>query len=209
MDAYRKTKIKTNIVTGLFVIVIAAGAVWSYLEMRNRPETKKDKPHDTEFTPPHYAPTTIQNTDFHDGLRMPNSVTEYELDDFGAGTASREIFNRDINGDGRNDRITRTLVENGTSHFYYDYKIEINQNGAMVDVTPPELRTIEGADCALQKIKFVFRPDFRIIKISRPWQDTWATPTMATETVYTIVGNRIGIATERPLKIICDVEELF
>ena len=147
--------------------------------------------------------------EFSDGLGKPDSISKSSLDEFGAGIASVEIFNRDINGDGRADRITRTRVENGTPHFYYEYKIELNENGRYIDITPDGLRTTEGADCALQKIRFSFKPDFMVTKISRKWRDTWTTPTMATKTTYALQGNRLNVTDNVQLKEICNVSELF
>ena len=110
-------------------------------------------------------PINTNNTgEFSDGLINPDSAEKYQLDEYGAGISERDIFNRDINGDGRMDRITRTRNENGTSHFYYQYKIELNENGKFVDITPDGFRTTEGAECALQKLQFVFNPDFQVIK---------------------------------------------
>lgn len=147
--------------------------------------------------------------EFSDGLGKPDSISQSSLDEFGAGIASVEIFNRDINGDGRADRITRTRVENGTPHFYYEYKIELNEGGKYIDITPDGFRTTEGADCALQKIRFSFKPDFMVTKISRKWRDTWTTPTMATKTTYALQGNRLNVTDSVQLKEICNVSELF
>lgn len=147
--------------------------------------------------------------EFSDGLGKPDSISQNSLDEFGAGIASVEIFNRDINGDGRADRITRTRVENGTPHFYYEYKIELNENGRYIDITPDGFRTTEGADCALQKLHFSFKPDFIVTKISRKWRDTWTTPTMATKTTYALHGNHLNITDSVQLKEICNVADLF
>ena len=46
--------------------------------------------------------------EFSDGLGVPDSAQEFALDEFGAGISERDVFNRDINNDGRIDRITRT-----------------------------------------------------------------------------------------------------
>lgn len=210
MDIYTKTQIKTNVVTALIVIAMIGMAIWTYMTMRGPHDNAQPEP--TNNTTIEMQETVVfpdGDLPFADGLRMANHVTEYELDEFDSGTASEEVFNRDINGDGRTDRITRTRVENGTSHFYYDYKIELNQNGQMVDITPDGMRTTEGAECALQKIRFVFKPDFQIIKISRPWSESWTTPTLATKTVYGLVNNELRVASTTPLKTVCNVEDLF
>lgn len=147
--------------------------------------------------------------EFSDGLTNPDFSEQYQLDEFGTGVTERDIFDVDINNDGRRDRITRTRNENGTAHFYYQYTIELNNNGDFVDITPAGFRTVEGAECALQKLQFVFRPEFRVIKISRDWDTSWDTPTPATRTVYTISNNQISAETSTPLKTICDVTDLF
>lgn len=147
--------------------------------------------------------------EFTDGLTNPDFSEQYQLDEFGAGVAARDIFDRDVDGDGRRDRITRTRNENGTSHAYYQYKIELNRGGEFVDITPSGFRTVEGAECALQKLQFVFRPEFRAIKISRDWDTSWDTPTMATRTVYAFNNGQLVEIESTPLKIICDVTDLF
>ena len=155
-------------------------------------------------------PINTNNTgEFSDGLINPDSAEKYQLDEYGAGISERDIFNRDINGDGRMDRITRTRNENGTSHFYYQYKIELNENGKFVDITPDGFRTTEGAECALQKLLFIFNPDFQVIKISRNWDTSWDTPTMATRTMYTFNNGKIISHTPQQMKIVCDVSDLF
>lgn len=147
--------------------------------------------------------------EFSDGLGVPDSAQEFALDEFGAGISERDVFNRDINNDGRIDRITRTRNENGTVHFFYEYVIELNTGNGFVDITPDGFRTTEGADCALQKLKFIFQPDFRVIKISRKWQETWDTPTMAQRTEYTLNNNQLVPENTIDMRTVCDVSELF
>ena len=132
---------------------------------------------------------------FSDGLINPEFSEQYQLDEFGAGISERDIFDRDINAD--------------TAHFYYEYKIELNKNGDFIDITPDGFRTTEGAECALTKLQFVFKPEFRVIKISRDWQDSWDTPTLATRTVYTIENDEIVQIESKPLKSVCNVADLF
>lgn len=165
---------------------------------------------------PEYADTTAPavesdagNYEFDDGLRNPVSVTRHELDEFGEGLASVEVFAPDVNNDGQKDRITKSRYENGTAHFYYDYKIELNVGSDFVDITPDNFRTVEGSECALQKLRFVFIPEFQVVKISRPWKDTWTTPTPATRTVYKMTGNKLKEASSKQLKEICNVSDLF
>ena len=147
------------------------------------------------------------NYKFDDGLRNPDSTTEYALDEFGAGIASREVFN--IKGDGRRMRITRIYNATGTAHDYYEYKIELNTGDGYADITPAGFRTTEGADCALQKLRFIFTPEFSVIKISRKWEETWTTPTLATRTIYKLIGNELKEQESKPLKQICNVSDLF
>lgn len=148
-------------------------------------------------------------SEFTDGLNHPNSSETFPLNEIGEGTEKKEIFNVDINNDGLMDRIIRTHNENGTAHFWDEYRIELNNNGAFLNITPSGLRTTQGAECALQKVKFTFKPEFRIIKISRPWAETWNTPTMATRTIYELQADKLVPTAVQELKKVCDVSELF
>ena len=152
---------------------------------------------------------TNDDDEFDDGLGRPNSVTQGTLDEFGAGIAQTSVFYRDINNDGRPDRITRTRIENGTPHFYYEYQVELNTPDGYIDITPDGFRTTEGATCALQKLRFYFKPDFHVEKISRPWQETWGTPTMASRTNYTIKKDTFYAGASTQLRTVCDVSDLF
>ena len=131
---------------------------------------------------------TTSGGEFTDGLVNPGFSQEYQLDEFGTGVAQRDIFDIDINGDGARDRITRTRNENGTADGF---------------------RTTEGAECALTKFQFKFQPEFRVIKISRQWQDSWDTPTMATRTIYSLAGTELAPGKPQQLKSVCDVTDLF
>lgn len=150
-----------------------------------------------------------ENYEFDDGLRNPVSQRQLPLDEFDEGIASIDVFQPDINGDGRADTITRNRNENGTAHFYYDYKVQLNTGNGLIDITPDGFRTTEGADCALQKLRFVFIPGFQVIKIGRDWQESWTTPTMAKKTIYKIDGNAMKISSTEQMKKICNVSELF
>ncbi len=152
----------------------------------------------------------VNDTDeFPDGLINPAMTKHGALNEYGEGMAVENVFNRDINNDGRIDRITRRRIENGTAHFYYDYKIELNNGNGYTDITPNPMRTTEGAECALTKIQFSFEPEFQIIKISRPWQDSWDTPTMASKTTYTLKDNELHAAASVSMRTVCDVATLF
>lgn len=205
-----------NVIFGvLFVLILIVIAVLIYILMGGKlPQRSVGKT--TAVQSPELIQSdnnTISATNpdgsFNDGLHNPTSTTKRTLDEFGAGIASIEHFTYDINNDGNADRITKTLNETGTDHFYYEYKIELNENGKYVDITPDGFRTTEGADCALQKLQFSFTPEFRVVKISRPWQETWTTPTMAEKTTYSLINNKLQLVSTQPQKVICDVVGLF
>lgn len=155
--------------------------------------------------------TVTKNTtgEFSDGLGTPDTITHGTLDEFGAGIESVAEFNRDINNDGQTDRITRTHVATGNAHDYDEYKIELNNNGKMVNVTPKGFRTTHGADCALRLIQFHFTPAFGATVISRPFVDTWDTPSVATKTIYTLNTNKMIQGDTTKQSAVCDVSDLF
>ncbi len=147
--------------------------------------------------------------DFSDGLNKPSKEKTFELDETGTGIASQDVYEIDINNDKKLDRITRSHYENGTSHHWDEYIIEINTDNGWKNITPKGFRTTIGAECALAKIQFVFEPKFSVIKISRPWAETWDTPSVATKTVYELKDNKMVLTQTNKLKSICDVTELF
>ena len=155
------------------------------------------------------ATKKISSGEFTDGLGVPDKITRGTLDEFGAGIESVSEFNRDINQDGKIDRITRTHVATGNAHDYDEYKIELNSNGAMLNITPNGFRTTHGADCALRLIQFHFEPTFGATIISRPFVDTWDTPSVATKTEYKMNGNQITQGNANQLSSVCDVSPLF
>ncbi|MGN0917304.1 MAG: hypothetical protein ACI4NZ_03805 [Candidatus Enterousia sp.] len=146
---------------------------------------------------------------FNDGLAKPNVQTKNAPDEFGVGVTDVRIYNRDLNNDGRPDKITRTHIENGTSHFTNEYKIELATDIGYIDITPDNLKTIEGADCALQKLRFYFDPVFMIEKIGRNIGEDYLTPTMAYKTIYKMIDNQLVQISQTPITEICDVSELF
>ena len=193
------------IIIGILIYILAGGPV-----PKISTSFGVQSPNMPEQTSSESASNVTYSGEFSDGLNTtPDFYEQYQLDEFGSGTSERAIFDIDINRDGRNDRITRTRVENGTSHFYYQYKIELNQNGNFIDITPDGFRTTEGAECALQKLQFQFKPDFRVIKISRDWQDSWDTPTVATKYVYEIENDSLNQISAEQMKSVCDVSDLF
>lgn len=188
------------LIIGILIYFLAGGKI----PENNKPAIAVDSPNQTFDTD-----IPQRSSTFNDGLRNPNFSEQYELNEFGEGVASKEIFDIDINGDGHKDRITKTKNENGTPHFYYEYKIELNNKGTFVDITPNGFRTTEGVECALQKLQFIFNPEFRVIKISRNWEETWENPTIATKTVYAFSDGNLKEISKTETKSVCDVSELF
>ena len=146
---------------------------------------------------------------FHDGLKNPDSVTTYQLDEFDVGISEKSVFFVDINNDGIPDRITKVFFDNGNAHSYYKYTVELKDDEKYVDITPNKLQTTNGADCDLQQIQFKFKPQFQIIVISREMGDTWDDPTMAYKQIFTLKNNKIYSSQKIKLREICDVKELF
>ncbi len=146
---------------------------------------------------------------FSDGLTNPDSVTKYPLDEYNVGIAEKSIYFADINNDNETDRITKIFFETGNAHSYYEYKIELKQNGKFVDITPENFRTVSGADCDLQQIQFVFKPQFKVILISRDMGETWVDPTVAKKQVFKFVENTLQEKETKTLRKVCDVKELF
>jgi hypothetical protein len=150
-----------------------------------------------------------EGMEFTDGLENPVSVHKFAPDEFGEGVVEVATFSYDIDGDGRPDKISRARRETGTAHFQYIYKVELNNGEKLINITPKDFFTVEGAECAHQKIQFSFKPDFSITKISRPMGEDWDTPTQSTKTVYTLWNNNLHIAETLEYKTVCDVAELF
>ena len=147
--------------------------------------------------------------EFSDGLKKPDSVTKYQLNDFEPGISEKYVYYIDINKDGVPDRITKTFFENWNAHSYYKYFIELNENGKYIDITPSLLQTTNGADCDLRQIQFRFKPDFHIIVIYREMGDTWDTPTMAYKQIFSLQGQTFATQKKISLHPVCDVKELF
>lgn len=146
---------------------------------------------------------------FSDGLKNPNSVSTYTLADDEIGITEKSIYLVDINNDKKMDRITKSFFDNANAHSYYEYKIELNKNGKYVDITPNNLRTVNGADCDLQQVKFVFKPTFKIILIHRDMGETWVDATMAKRRVYSLNNDKLTASADKDLRVVCDVKELF
>ncbi|MBP5485846.1 MAG: hypothetical protein J6Y07_04030 [Alphaproteobacteria bacterium] len=187
----------------IVVAVLITIGVFIFFKL-NKTDTEK-KPVDTEETL--FTNTTVD--EFNDGLSNPVSVHNFEPNEFGEGVVEVAVFSYDINEDGYPDKISRARRENGTAHFQYVYKVELNDGKKMVNITPKGLFTVEGLECARQKIQFSFKPDFSITKISRPLGEDWNTPTQSTKTVYTLWNKKLHVATTSEYKTVCDVSELF
>ena len=151
----------------------------------------------------------VEDTEFSDGLSNPVSVHTFEPNEFGEGVVEVATFSYDLDQDGHPDKISRARRETGTAHFQYIYKVELNDGQKLVNITPKDLFTVEGAECAHQKIQFSFKPDFSITKISRPMGEDWNTPTQSTKTVYALWNNGLRVVTTSEYKTVCDVAELF
>ena len=146
---------------------------------------------------------------FDDGLTHPNTEKKTAPDDFGVGVTNVRVYSHDLNNDGVLDRITRTHIENGTSHFTNEYKIELASGSGWVNITPDNFSTVESADCAIQKLRFYFDPVFTVEIIGRNIGETYAIPTMAYRTVYQMTNNRLIKISHTPVTEICDVSGLF
>lgn len=187
----------------VLVILLIVGVMIIYFMGNN--EKNENVATDTDA----FIVSTETGRNFTDGLGTPSNVRHFQPDDSGAGITEVAEYIYDINNDGRPDRITRSRVENGTAHFQYVYKIELNDNEKYVDITPKNFYTIEGAECALQKLQFSFKPDFTVTKISRPMGEDWNTPTQTTKTVFALWNGKMHTVSSIEYKTACDVAELY
>jgi len=189
----------------LFIIVLfATGFVFYKFNLSKKSSVSSNPASTTQ--------NDIFNVDgnFSDGLTNPDSITTYDLDEFDTGISEKSIYYTDINDDGTKDRITKTFFETGNAHAYYEYKIELKINDKYVNITPKNLRTTNGATCDLQQIRFLFKPKFQIIVISRDLGELWNSPTMAYKQIFTISqNNKIQTSSKTQMRPVCDVKELF
>ena len=196
----------------MFALVVIALVIYR-LSTVSRTEMPTQSVHGIESVARTTNTVTTESRDaseFSDRLTNPASSTNFATDELGAGVTNVAVFERDLDGDGRDDRITRTHVATENAHDYDEYKIELNRgNGEYVDITPDDFRTVQGADCALAKLQFEFTPTFRVVKIARPFRDTWATPTAAVRTVYAISNGEMVPTATRDAGTVCDVSQLF
>lgn len=199
---------KSNQAILLLILVVVVAILVIILLPGNKDKT----PHDTDVaidTSERTIPVQNRSGDFSDGLANPTTVNRSSPDEFGVGVTEIAEYTYDINQDGRPDKIVRTRKETGTAHFQYIYKILLNSETGLVDITPKDFFTIEGTECALQKIQFSFEPDFFVTKISRPLGNNWYAPTQSTKTVYSLWANKMRTVSEIVYKTVCDVSELF
>lgn len=196
-----KTK---NFVWFISVVALLALAFVFYKTVTNKNAAKPEE------SAPIFSDEFVNTSKtFSDGLTNPDSTTQYHLDEFDVGISEKSIYYIDINNDKVKDRITKVLIETGNAHSYYQYKIELNQNGKFVDITPKDFRTVNGSDCDLQQIQFVFKPIFHAILISREMGDTWDTPTTAKKQTFKISDDKMKSDAPKNLRSVCDVKELF
>lgn len=146
---------------------------------------------------------------FFDGLPKPDTVINYPLDEFGMGIAQKSIYHIDINNDGTKDKITKTFIETGNAHSYYEYKVELNRDNKYIDITPNDLKTTNGDQCDLQQIRFSLKPKFSIKIIYRELGDSWNQPTIAKQKTLILSDDKIQPSETKTLKSVCDVKKLF
>lgn len=216
---YQNTENGSVIFNVVMAILLVAIGVLAYMLITERGNQKTvrtigtENPTATERAPAKAKDISVTSDaaddEFNDGLGRASTRTTYPLDEFGAGVGSRDIFIADINNDGNPDRITRITVNSGTAHASTQYTIEIATDSGYTDITPPEFNTIEGADCALRKIRINLSPRFQAVRISRPMGDTWDTPTVPVKEVFSLSHNQIIRTGAIELPETCDVAELF
>jgi len=207
------SNISRTLLTGILVLVI--GGLVYFMTTRNTYKAGDlnvgvASPTATDQTAP--APRGDFDNDFdnfNDGLTRPSAETKNDPDEYGVGVTNVRVYNRDLNNDGRDDRIIRTHIENGTSHFTNEYKIQLASDNGWVDITPPDFHTLEGAECALQKIRFYFDPVFTVEIIGRNMGESYITPTMAHQTIYKMDNNQLIEISHTQLTEVCDVSGLF
>ena len=201
-------KERGNTLTILVMIIIIAAMFSGYILLKKNVPNNKVNVHGTNAIHMNQKQNVPQPM-FNDGLGKTKDKIGYKPDETGTGVTRIETFSYDINADGKNDKITRIHHENGTAHFWDEYTIELNENNRFRSITPDDFRTISGAECALQKLKFIFKPKFQVIKISRPWVQSWITPSIATQTTYELSNYKMIAVETKQLSNVCDVAGLF
>ena len=195
-----------NSVVLIFSIVVFVGLAFVFFSLYSKnTQTQNDIQ-----TAPVFSDDIVKHYgEFSDGLPEPDSITNYKLDESGYGASQKQVFYMDINQDNIPDRITKTFYETGNAHSYYEYKIEIKDNGKYVNITPENLKTVNGTNCDLQQIQFGFKPKFHIDMIYREMGEVWNEPTMAYKKTFTLNNGKFVSGQQQKLRQICDVKELF
>lgn len=147
---------------------------------------------------------------FSDGLPKPDTVINYTLDDFDTGPSKKYVYYIDIDKNGTLDKITKTFIETGNAHSYYEYTIEIKKDNDYINITPDNFNTINGAECDLQQIQFTFVPQFMVKLIHRELgEESWNQPTTAKQKTFILNDTNWKTYAETELRPVCDVKELF
>jgi len=194
-----------NIILFLSIIILCGAGFFAYKMYFNQDLSKEST--DSKYISNNN--TTIKSSGFFDGLPEPDSVIDYPLDEFGMGVAQKSTYYIDINKDNVPDKITKTFVETGNAHSYYEYKVELKQGNKYIDITPVDLKTINGDDCDLQQIRFSLNPKFSAKIIYRELGDFWNQPTVANKKIFTLSDNKMRLSETKTLKPVCDVKKLF
>jgi len=202
---------KKSIITFLICSVVLTGSIVLSIFNKKHENTAKKKYTENTIVAYNKSSKTIMQSEnfFSDGLPSPDSVVTYPLDEFESGIVEKAIFEIDINKDGKLDKITREFYETGNAHAFYKYKIELNNNGSFLDITPNNFQTINGGECDLKLIQFNFDHKFTVTVIYRELEDTWNNPTTAYKQVYNLSNKNLVSTKIDTLKSVCDVKELF
>ena len=196
-----------NFLLFISFILLCALAVVLYKKYTTQETPQPQNEQNIIIAKPVVAP--VAKKGFSDGLPTPDSVITHKLDEFGMGASAKYIYYIDINKDGKPDKITKTLIETGNAHSYYEYTIAIKQGDEYIDITPNNFATINGEPCDLQQIQFSFVPQFRVKLIYRELGDSWLQPTAAKQKIFVLNDNELKTYPETELRPVCDVKELF
>lgn len=185
-------------------MALAVLSVVLYNKISTKKTVTQTKSAQIQFNQKSYAPYS-----FSDGLKNPESVQKYNLDEFEIGVGEKSVYVTDINNDGKPDKIVKTFFENGNAHSYYKYAVALNKDDKYINIAPNNLQTTNGADCDLRQIQFEFKPKFQITVIYREMGDTWDEPTMAYKQIFTLQNDKLVASQPTKIRPICDVKRLF
>ena len=138
--------------------------------------------------------------------KTPDKEERFDVetgDGYPYGVSHKDTFFIDINNDGKKDKIIRGRFSTWSAHGYTFYEI-YSSNGKQ----DAKFRTLEAAECFLEAYKFQFDP-FVLTKASRPWKETWITPTHAKIEKFQIINDKLEKISEKSVGKICDVRELL